>query len=103
MDEARRVLIDLDAAFDQFLIIGLCNRECIPFIRNMGHDDNDLDSAFRHPGEGSDHLIIQNQVWRHNMYILLRMVQDMEIHFLPNILVVKWAIRIRDDIAQFSS
>ena len=37
------------------------------------------------------------------MYILLRMVQDVEIHFLPNILVVKWAVRIWDDIAQFPS
>ena len=74
MYESRRVLIDLHTTLDQFLIIGLCHCKCIPFIRNMRHDDDHLDATLRRTGQCGKHLIIQDQIWCHDMHIFFCMV-----------------------------
>ena len=100
MYKSRCILIDLHSAFNQFFIICLCYRECIPFIRNMRHDDDHFNTTFGCTYKCCQHLIIQYQIRSHDMHILLRMIQDMEIHLFSNVLMVKRTVRIWDHVSQ---
>ena len=102
MNESRTVLINLNTTLYQFLVICLCHHKCIPFIRNMWHNDNYFHSTLGYPRQCHDHLIIQDQVRSHNMNIFLRMIQNMEINFFTDILIVIRAVSVRNYISQFS-
>ena len=75
----RRILVNLYTCFHQFFIISSRNDERIFLVRNMRHQDHHLDAPPRRVRQRSDHLVIQDQIRRHNMYIILGGIQNIQI------------------------
>ena len=103
MYKSWRIFVNLNPCFDQFFIIGLCYCKGIPLVWNMRHNDNDFNSRLGNSCQRCDHLIIQNQIWCHNMYILFRMIQNMEVYLFSNIFIIKRAVCIWNNISKLSS
>ena len=64
----------------------------------MRHNNDHLYAAFRCSGKRCNHLTIQDQIRRHDMHILLGMIQNMEIHFFAYIFIIIRMISIRNHI-----
>ena len=92
VDKSGGVLIDFDAAPDQLGIIGTGHHMDIPFIRHMGCDDAHIDSALGGVDERSDHLIVQDQIGRRDIDIVMGPVDDLHIGSFRHIEVVQGAV-----------
>ena len=67
----------------------------------MWHNNDHLYTAFRCSGKCCNHLTVQDQIRRHDMHILLGMIQNMEIHFFAYIFIIIWMISIRNHITMW--
>ena len=96
MDKARFIFIDLYTCFQKFVIIGLCQGKGRLFIRDMGHDDPDFYSSFGCIDQGHKKFMIQDQIWGHNMDIILCRIQDIHVHLFSHSLAAIRAGTIGD-------
>ena len=83
MHKTRRILVNLHTGLHQFLIIRSGDDERIFFIRDMGHQDHHLDATPGRIRQRPDHLMIQDQIRRHDMYIFPCRIQDIQIYPPP--------------------
>ena len=89
VDEAGLILIDLDAALDEGLVIGAADHVDIPFIRVGGGDDADIHAAFRRGFQGGDKFIIQDEVGCGDIDIMVRPLDEVQIGILRHIKVIQ--------------
>ena len=68
-------------------------------IRDMGHNDDRIHSALGRIGEGRHHIVVQDQVRRHNVYISSCLVDDIQIDLVAHRLPVQGAVGKRNGIA----
>ena len=99
MYKPRRIFKNFNSCPDQPGIIRLRQSKGILLIRNMGHNNRHIHTTLCRKGQGGNHLLIQNQIWRHDMYIIDCPVYDIKINILRQILIVNRAVSIRHDIS----
>ena len=69
------------------------------FIRDARQDQLHI-----HPTLGSEfqsrlHLVVQNEIGCHNMYIVLGPVENVHIDALPHLIIVQWTVAVGHHIA----
>ena len=99
MDKSGRVFIDFHTGLQKFIVVGLRKGKGSFFIRNMGHDDADFHTTFCGIGQSQNHLMVQDQVRCHDMYIVLCRIQYIQIYLFSCPLITIWHHIIRDDIS----
>ena len=74
MDKSRRVFKNADACTQKLGIMGAGDHVDIPLVRYVRGDDAHINAALCSKAEGVDHLVVQNQIWRGNVDIVLCVV-----------------------------
>ena len=101
MDKSRHKLINLHTMADQILVVRPGNRIDQPLVGNVRHDDGNLHPALRGVDERRDHLVIQNQIRRHDVHIVLRPVQNIHVNRPPDEVIIVRIIPERHDKSAF--
>ena len=65
----------------------------------MGHQDDHLHAPFRGIAKCSQHPVVENQVWCHNVHIGVRGIDDVEINAFPDALIAERTGAVRNHIA----
>ena len=99
VDKARRVFVNFHAGSCELRIKGSGQHVGILFIRNMRHNKLYVNPAFGGIAQGIDHLVVQNQIGRHNMNVAPGLVQYIQINTLSHLLPVHRAVPIGQDEA----
>ena len=99
MNKARRILVQLHPRCRQVLIVGFRQRIGRLFIRDARQDQLHI-----HPTLGSEfqsrlHLVVQNEVGRHDMHVVLGPVENVHIDALPHLIIVQWTVAVGHHIA----
>ena len=69
------------------------------FIRDARQDQLHIHSTLGSEFQSRLHLIIQNEVGRHDMYIVFGPVENVHIDALPHLIIVQWTIAVGHHIA----
>ena len=101
VNEARLVLINLYTVFKQPAVIRVRKREGDLLVRHMRQDELDLHAAARGVGQRRDHLVVNDEIRRHDVYVTVGTVDDIHIDHLADEVAVERAVAIGDDIAHF--
>ena len=99
VDEARLVLIDLHAAVQKAAVIGVRQRKGDLLVRHVRQDELYLDAALRGVGQRRDHLIVDDEIRRHNVHIAVGAVDDVHIHHFADEIAVERTVAVGDDEA----
>ena len=60
----------------------------------MGHDDDCLHSPLCGILKSVDHLIVQNQIGRHNVDVFFRMAQNIQVDLLSHIFLIQRTVAV---------
>ena len=99
MQEARPILVDLNACAVQLLIIRACDAVDQLFVWDTRCDDAHIDARLRSDGQRGNHLVIQNQIGGCDIDVPLGAIDDVHEHGLTDVAVVKWTVIERLHIA----
>ena len=66
MDKAGLILENAHARLRQDLVVGARHGVDIPFVRNAGGNDAHIDAGLCRDAQRRDHLVVQNQIRRHD-------------------------------------
>ena len=94
MNKARRILIDLHARFNQLIIIRLRHQIHKFLIRDSRCDNPHIDPAFCRKCQRGYHLIVDNQIRRCNIHIMLCLVDHVQVDILTDDFIVHRRISI---------
>ena len=62
----------------------------------MGHNDDRLDAALGRKLQGLCQFVVENQIRRHNMYVVSGCIDDIEVHQLSHGLLIQGTVAVRD-------
>ena len=71
VDKAGGELIDPHAGLNEIFIVGPGQLVDIPLVRDEGGDDAHIDAGFGRAGEGGHHVVVDDEVGRHDIDIAL--------------------------------
>ena len=94
MEEARRILVNPHACLQKHRIIGTGQLEDSLLIRNARRYDPHIHSPFGRQTESRLHLVIHDQVGSEDIHIILRVIQDVQVHIFTQALVVQRRIAV---------
>src|SRR5699024_11774208 len=96
MEKSRLKLVNLYPCLQKFRVKGLCHCKSIGFVRDARHKDLYVYPSPGRIGKSRDHLIIQDQIWRHNMYISFCIIKEIHINRLSGAILIQETVTIRD-------
>ena len=99
MEEARRILVDPHARLQKHRIIGAGQLEDSLLVRNARRHDPHIHPPFGRKAQSCLHLVIHDQVGREDIHIILRAIQDVQVHIFTQALVVQGRIAVGLDKA----
>ena len=99
MDKARCVFINFYTTLNQVLIIGAGHSKYIPFIRNMGNKNSDIDPVFSRQQQCCFHLIVDYKIRRCCIYIAIGAVDHIDMRIFSDIFLIGRGIAVRLHIA----
>ena len=99
MDKSRRIFIDLDTCPKKRRIIGFRHKKYHGLIGNARHENPHIHAALGCRAERVLHLITDQQIGRRNVDVILRLIQDVDIDILPQLLKIKRRIGVRQHVA----
>ena len=97
MYEAGGVFVDLHPGFQQGSVMGQRKGKGDVLIWNTRQDDPHINTALGGILERIFQLTVQNQIWRHDMDILLGPVQHIHVDLLAHLVLVQGAVSVRHD------
>ena len=100
VDKAGRIFIDFHARPDQGCVMGLGQGVGRLFIRYARQDDGNLHPSLRGKAQGSVQLAVEDQVRRHDVDIVFRPVQNVDIDHLAHPVAVHRGVAVGDHIAR---
>ena len=99
VDEAGRVLVDLDAAAQQHLIEAARHAEDDLLVRDAGHDDANVDAAVR----GRDHrvhqVVAKHEVGREEPRVARALGEQVDVELVARGLAIEGRVVIAEDVA----
>lgn len=99
VNKAGGVFVDLDAAFDQFPVVGAGQGEDGFLVRAAGRHQLHVHAALGGKDQRRDHLMVDDQIGRHNVDIFLGAVKDVQIDRLADIVPIERAVSVWNDPA----
>ena len=99
VNESRRILIDADTGTDQRLIIRTRQRIDHALVRDSRRHQPHIYATLCRHAECVLHLVINCQIRRENIHVILRLVQQFQVHILRQGLALKRRIAVRQHIA----
>ena len=84
------------------MIISPCQQIGIFLVRDMRQDQLYLYPSLCCKDQGIDHFFIDDQIRRHDMYIILWPVEDIKVYLFSHILIVIRAVSVGNDISAIS-
>ena len=99
MDEAGLELKNTHACLRQRLVVCPRHSVDVPFVRNTRRDNAHIDARFCRHAERRDHLVIQNQIRRHDPEPVAGGLDEALENCCAHVLVVQRAVRERLQIA----
>ena len=98
MDKAGCILVYFYARFQQRRIMRFCQRVGNCLVGNSRQYQRDIDTPLRRKLQRCLQLPVQNQIWRHNMYIGQGPIENIHINPLPQLVIIKRTVPIRNHI-----
>ena len=92
VDKARPVLVDAHARLCQHLIIGARHGVHVPLVGHARRDDAHVNAGLGRVAQGLRHLVVENEIRRHDAHGLLRAHDELLIDGRAHVLVVKRAV-----------
>ena len=99
VDKARRILVQLHSRRRQVLIVRFCQRIGGLLVRNARQDQLHIHSTLGSEFQGRLHLVVQNEIGRHDMHVVLGPVENVHIDALPHLIIVQWTVAVGHHIA----
>jgi len=99
VDEAGAVLEDAHARLGQHLVVRARDRVDVPLVRDPRRDDAHVDAGLGGDAEGGGHLLVEDEVGRHDPDRVARGLDELLKDRRADILIVERAVRERLQIA----